>query len=121
MVVAAFHLSRTAGAGAGTATANFITPRIAANLIWPFLIKLCLSLKVSPQDLVSSSRFFLFQIAQIFARNNNSNNNSTSNNSSRLDRAIRLVRERVVLARDSPASLPNDDEQSLHILSMLAL
>ncbi|XP_021764252.1 uncharacterized protein LOC110728891 [Chenopodium quinoa] len=108
VVVAAFHLSRGAGAGAG-AGAGLTTPRIAANLIWPFLFKLCLSVKVSPQDLVCSTRFLLFQIAQIFSGVDNTNNTSNS----RWDRTLRLVRERVAVARHSPRSLPHDDEESL--------
>ncbi|KMS97881.1 hypothetical protein BVRB_5g123110 [Beta vulgaris subsp. vulgaris] len=121
VVVAAFHLSR--------GSMSFSIPRIAANLIWPFLVKLCLSLKIPPQDLVSSSSFLLFQISQIFNHQNNTNNNSTntitttstSTSTTRLDRAVRLVRQRLALARDSSSSLAHDDEESLRILSMLAL
>ena len=113
MVVAAIHLSRAGSIGAAGAS-----PGLAANLIWPFLVKLCLSVQVNPHDWISSSRFLIFQFAQIFARNSRNDENQNNN---RWDRAIRLVRERIDLARDSHMSLRHDDEESLHILSMLAL
>ncbi|KAK9698790.1 hypothetical protein RND81_08G131500 [Saponaria officinalis] len=106
--LAAFHLSR---GGGGVAT-----PRILGTLIWPYLLKLCLSLKLSPQDLITSSRFLFFQLSQILVHDDR-----TVNNNSRLNRALRLVRERVVQSREVGRHFPSSGEESLHLLAMLSL
>lgn len=108
------------------------TTQMVSNLVWPYLIRVCLSLKIAHQDVLSSSRLFLFQLTQIIMVNLDHHHrdhhriqldNRTANTRNRWHRALRLVRERVDQVREViMGPLPYDqDEDSLHILSMLAL
>ncbi|KAL9231135.1 hypothetical protein vseg_006395 [Gypsophila vaccaria] len=112
--LAALHLTSGGGGGGARVVA---TPRILGTLIWPYLLKLCLSFKVSPHGMITSSRFLVFQLTQILAHGNQTGSDSNT----RLDRAIRLVRERVAQAREAQRHFPSNGEDNLHLLSMLSL
>lgn len=106
---------------------------MVAGLVWPFMLKLCFSFKLVRQtysDLLHSSRLFLFQLGRIAfdpteLPDHNFNIGNNNGNRSRLERALRLVQERVAHVRRSqglPSSDHDDHHQdSLHTLSMLAL
>ncbi|KAL4602478.1 hypothetical protein ACB092_10G055400 [Castanea dentata] len=90
---------------------------IVSSLVWPFLLKLSFSfilVRRAHTDVVHASRLFVFQLGQIF-----SNPEPTFGNNNRLERALRLVFQRVTRTSRSQALLV--DEDNFHILSMLAL
>ncbi|KAF3448335.1 hypothetical protein FNV43_RR09048 [Rhamnella rubrinervis] len=106
---------------------------MVASLVLPFMLKLCFSFKLVRQtysDLLHASRLFLFQLGRIaFDRrevpDHNVNIGNSSSNRSRLDRALRLVQERVAHVRRSQGLQPSDHDDhhqdSLYTLSMTAL
>ena len=92
---------------------------VAGSLLFPFLVKLLLSLRFvrgTRGDLVYAWRFFFFQLGRITSGNDTGN----QPNGSRWERAVRLVHRRLTRAGRSPAQLL-EDEDSLRTLSMLAL
>lgn len=118
---------------------------MVGGLVFPFLLKLSFSMTLVRKtycDLVHASRFFFFQLSHIAFNNDTiyhhhhhhhrhvnyggrNNNNTIMNFNSRFERALRLVYERLTHFRRSQYSQPpmasQDQEDSLHTLSMLAL
>ena len=90
---------------------------MVSSLVWPFLLKLSFSFRLvrrAHTDVVRASRLFVFQLGQIFL-----NPEPTFGNNTRLERALRLVFQRVT--RTSRSQAPLVDEDNFHTLSMLAL
>ncbi|KAK4557851.1 hypothetical protein RGQ29_007561 [Quercus rubra] len=90
---------------------------MVSSLVWPFLLKLSFSFRLvrrAHTDVVHASRLFVFQLGQIFL-----NPEPTFGNNTRLERALRLVFQRVT--RTSRSQAPLVDEDNFHTLSMLAL
>ena len=104
------------------ATLKLLSPSHSLNpmvssLVWPFLLKLSFSFRLvrrAHTDVVRASRLFVFQLGQIFL-----NPEPTFGNNTRLERALRLVFQRVT--RTSRSQAPLVDEDNFHTLSMLAL
>ncbi|KAK9274566.1 hypothetical protein L1049_021815 [Liquidambar formosana] len=96
-------------------TSNSLSP-IVGSLVWPFLLKLFGFGLIGRTctDIVYALRLFTFQMGHIAFGAELRGRNST-----RWDRALRLIHERVTHARRSPTS--QSDEHSLHTLTMLAL
>uniref|UniRef100_A0A7C9CV41 Secreted protein n=1 Tax=Opuntia streptacantha TaxID=393608 RepID=A0A7C9CV41_OPUST len=119
-VVAALHFPRGGAAP---------TIQIASSLLLPFVLRVCLSLRIVHRDVVCSSRLFLFQVTQILAgfdhndRDHQYNNQTANSGRNRWHRVLRLVRQRAdQVRRVLMGPIPRDqDEDSLHLLSMLAL
>ncbi|GFZ16520.1 hypothetical protein Acr_25g0009290 [Actinidia rufa] len=92
---------------------------VVASLVWPFILKLSFGLRPLQQtstNLLHASRLFFFQLSQIVF-----NAESNQSQGSRFERAVRLVYQR--FARTTRPSPPDsdEDEDSLHTLSMIAL
>ncbi|GMY30014.1 Decaprenyl diphosphate synthase [Fagus crenata] len=95
---------------------NLISPMVT-SLVWPFLLKLSFSFRFIRRaytDLVHASRTFFFQLRQIAL-----NPEPALGNTTRLERALQLVYQRVTRTRRSQAQ-PLDDD-NFHTLSMFAL
>ncbi|KAK4845035.1 hypothetical protein QYF36_027492 [Acer negundo] len=104
-----------------------ITP-LLATLICPFLLKFSYSFKLirrAYSDLLYASRLFAFQLQQIAFDTEpplprlGGNGNVNNNGSSRWERAMRLVCQRITHVRRSPPT--QSDEDSFHTLTVLAL
>ena len=92
---------------------------LVGGLMFPFLVKLLLSLRFvrgAYGDVVYAWRLFFFQLG----RSTSENEVGNPANGSRWERAVRLVHGRLTRAARSPAQTL-EDEDSLHTLSMLAL
>ncbi|GMY30016.1 Zinc finger protein [Fagus crenata] len=91
---------------------------MVTSLVWPFLLKMSFSFRIvrgAYTDLVLASRLFFFQLGQIAL-----NPEPAFGNTTRLERALRLVYQRVIRTTRSQAP-PLDDDDSFHTLSMFAL
>ncbi|KAM7531115.1 hypothetical protein LguiB_034525 [Lonicera macranthoides] len=96
-----------------------ISTPMVATLLWPLLVKLFLTLRPINQiynDIIHNSRLFFFRLEQIAF-----SSGSGSGSGSRLERALRLVSERLTQIRESSSSSSQSHEESFHTLSMLAL
>ncbi|KAL2525166.1 Uncharacterized protein Adt_10220 [Abeliophyllum distichum] len=97
-----------------TATSHGVLTPVVATLLWPFLLKVSFSLRPLRQlctDMIHDLRLFFFQMGEI-----------TSNSDgigARFDRALRLVHGRIT--RVTHARFLDQDEESLHLVSSLAL
>ncbi|CAK9173218.1 unnamed protein product [Ilex paraguariensis] len=93
-------------------TTTYSVAPMVACLAWPFVLKLLFSVgRLGPlgrvyDDVLDGFRFFLFQMGQITF-----NAAPASGNSTRWERALRLVRERVAQVSHSPA-LESDESWS---------
>ncbi|KAK3224893.1 hypothetical protein Dsin_004755 [Dipteronia sinensis] len=104
-----------------------ITP-LLATMICPFLLKFSCSFSLIRQayiDLLHASSLFAFQLQQIAFNTEpplprlDGNGNVNNNGSSRWDRALRLVCQRITHVRPSPPT--QSDEDSFHTLTVLSL
>ena len=94
-----------------------LSPMVTSS-VWPFLLKMSFSFRIvrgAYTDLVLASRLFFFQLGQIAL-----NPEPALGNTTRLERALRLVYQRVIRTTRSQAP-PLDDDDSFHTLSMFAL
>ncbi|KAL6183405.1 hypothetical protein ACLB2K_044816 [Fragaria x ananassa] len=119
---------------------SLITP-IVSGLIWPFVIKVSFNLRSVRRayaDVIHSSRLFFFQLNRIVRafdeydvhadhdepaaiNNNNNNSSSSSNSNTRMERALRLLRQTVTNGVRRSSEAMQLDEQSIHALAMIAL
>ncbi|MFS7962346.1 hypothetical protein Hanom_Chr08g00725561 [Helianthus anomalus] len=93
---------------------TFTATPILASLIWPFCLKLLLSLrpiKDIAESMAQDSSLFVFQLGRIIS--------SPEVVGRRWDRIVRLAHERIDAARQSVALVNHDD--GFHTLSMVAL
>ncbi|KAF5816244.1 hypothetical protein HanXRQr2_Chr03g0132201 [Helianthus annuus] len=92
------------------------TTPLLATLLWPFFLKLLMSLRPI-QDIVNSmvhdSRLFMFQLSQIIHLDD------IGEGERRFSRVRRLLHNRLVNTGRSIAFV--EDEHSLHTVSMVAL
>lgn len=103
-----------------SSSSHSLSPMVA-SLVLPFLLKLSFGFTIvrrTYSDLLHASRLFLFQVGRIAFEREVADN--IGNNRSRLERALRLISERVTLVRRSQV-LPSDNEDSFLTLSMIAL
>ncbi|KAK9275319.1 hypothetical protein L1049_022582 [Liquidambar formosana] len=111
------HLVLLAKLNLLSTSSQSLSPMVA-SLVWPFVLKLTFSFRLIRRtytDVIYSIRLFSFQMGQIAFDTELGLRNTT-----RWERALRLVYERVTNAGRSP-SPSQSDEDSLHALSMLAL
>ncbi|KAL6178351.1 hypothetical protein ACLB2K_049869 [Fragaria x ananassa] len=116
---------------------SLITP-IVSGLIWPFVIKVSFNLRSVRRayaDVIHSSRLFFFQLNRIvraFDEHDvhadhdepaaiNNNTTTSSNSNTRMERALRLVRQTVTNGVRRSSEAMQLDEQSIHALAMIAL
>ncbi|KAL3499581.1 hypothetical protein ACH5RR_038674 [Cinchona calisaya] len=99
---------------------------IIVSLLGPFLLKFFFTtfrpLQQAFINTIYSSRLFIFQMGQIINSNSEPpgfSNGPGTGTSTRWQRALRLVNERLTLARHSQVT--ESDEESLRALSVLAL
>ncbi|KAK2649066.1 hypothetical protein Ddye_016555 [Dipteronia dyeriana] len=98
-----------------------ITP-LLATLICPFLLKFSYSFKLIRRgyiDLLHASRLFAFQLQQIAFNTEPPLPRMGGNVSSRWERALRLVCQRITHVRRSPPT--QSDEDSFHTLTVVSL
>ncbi|KAL3743274.1 hypothetical protein ACJRO7_018561 [Eucalyptus globulus] len=102
------------------------SPAVVSFLVWPFLLKLSLSSKRvlrGYSDAVYASRLFLFQLRWITLHGDGGGGGGGGGRDhvadTRWERALRLVRQRLISWGRSRVMLV--DEDSFHTLSMLAL
>ncbi|KAK3434597.1 hypothetical protein EUGRSUZ_D02077 [Eucalyptus grandis] len=105
------------------------SPAVVSFLVWPFLLKLSLSgerVLRGYSDAMYASRLFLFQLRRIALHGGGGGGGSSGGGGgrdhaadTRWERALRLVRQRLISWGRSRVMLV--DEDSFHTLSMLAL
>lgn len=99
------------------ASSHGISPAILAGLACPLVLKFCFSFRLVRQayiDAVYASRLFVFQLGEI-AFGSGPAVSSNHRRSSRWQRALRLVCERVTL---TPTQ---SDEHNFHTLTLISL
>ncbi|KAL3497485.1 hypothetical protein ACH5RR_040217 [Cinchona calisaya] len=125
-----FHLAILAKINLVGTTHTSLTTPILASLLGPFVFKFfCTTIRPLRQvfsNAVYASRLFLFQLEQITFNSQPpaagftfSGGNSNGNGNNRWRRALRLVNERLILARRSRVN--DSDEESLRALPVLPL
>ncbi|KAG2677625.1 hypothetical protein I3843_12G108400 [Carya illinoinensis] len=99
-------------------SATYTTPSpLVTSLVWPFLLKLSFSFGLARRtyiDVVYAARLFFFQLGQIAF-----DTQPALGHNSRVERALRLVYQRVTHASRSQAR--ELDADNFHTLSMIAL
>ncbi|CAI9759450.1 unnamed protein product [Fraxinus pennsylvanica] len=97
-----------------TATSHGSLTPVVTTLLLPFLLKVSLSLRPVQEfctDIVQDLRLFFFQMGEITS--------NSDGNGARWERVLRLVCERITRRRH--ARILDDEEESLHFVSMLSL
>ncbi|KAF7847075.1 hypothetical protein BT93_L3388 [Corymbia citriodora subsp. variegata] len=117
------HLVALAKLKLSLVASHSLGPILAGGLIWPFLLKLTLGLRVFRRsnyaEVAQASSLFLFQLRQIVV---DSGRPASPAHESRLRRAIRLVCRSIAnVQRSVAAAQGGSDADSLHTLSMIAL
>ncbi|OAY60026.1 hypothetical protein MANES_01G080400v8 [Manihot esculenta] len=105
--------------GLSFSSSHAVVSPFLPSLICPFVIKLACRLGMvrrAYSDIIYASRLFIFQLGRIAFED--SNQDQAFGN--RLGRALRLVSQRVIRTRRSPATTQSD-EDSFHALSMFSL
>ncbi|OIS97416.1 hypothetical protein A4A49_09147 [Nicotiana attenuata] len=114
-------------------SSHSLSSPLLVSLLWPFILKLaafsCRPIGQVYSDLVYSLRLFSFQMSQITfntttdqstgGSGGNSGGSGGGGGNTRWERAVRLICERITLARHSQFS--ETDEESFRDFSMIAL
>ncbi|KAM7256901.1 hypothetical protein ACFE04_012642 [Oxalis oulophora] len=98
---------------------------LLTSLLCPFMVKLSMSYRIingAYFEMLHSSRLFVFQLGQIVFNGETSGERPAGvfGNNTRFERAMRLVHQRLTLARRSSRA-DQSHEDSFHTLTMLSL